>query len=86
MAETIYALCALTSIGCAFMLLRNYFRSRSRLLLWSGLCFACWALSNIVMFIDLAMLPAVTDLSIPRSVLTLAGVVMLLYGLIWETT
>ena len=32
MAESVYALCALTSLACAVMLLRGYFRGRARFL------------------------------------------------------
>jgi heme/copper-type cytochrome/quinol oxidase subunit 4 len=79
----IYALCALTSIVCAWLLLRGYARTRFRLLLWSGLCFAGLALNNILLFIDLRVLPE-TDLSLVRTLPALLGVGLLLYGLLWE--
>jgi hypothetical protein len=85
MAEVVYALCGLTSIGCVFLLYRQYRRTRGGLLFWSTLCFGCLALTNILLFIDLVILPAV-DLSVIRSALTLAGMMMLLYGLIREST
>ena len=34
MATLVYALCALTSLACAVLLLRGYLSSRARLLLW----------------------------------------------------
>jgi heme/copper-type cytochrome/quinol oxidase subunit 4 len=80
----VYALCALTSIACAVLLLRGYFRSRVRLLLWSGLCFAGLALNNVVLFVDLRVLPE-TDLSLVRTLPAIAGVMILIYGLVWET-
>jgi heme/copper-type cytochrome/quinol oxidase subunit 4 len=80
----VYALCALTSIACAVLLLRGYRRSRVRLLLWSGLCFAGLALNNVLLFIDLRVL-AETDLSLVRTIPAVAGVLVLLYGLVWET-
>jgi hypothetical protein len=79
----IYALCALTSIVCAWLLLRGYARTRFRLLLWSGLCFAGLAMNNILLFIDLRVLPE-TDLSLVRTLPALLGVGLLLYGLLWE--
>ena len=79
----VYALCALTSIACAWLLLRGYARSRVRLLLWSGLCFAGLAVNNILLFIDRRVLPE-TDLSVVRTIPAVIGVVLLLYGLIWE--
>ena len=80
----VYALCALTSIACAILLLRGYRRSRVRLLLWSGLCFAGLALNNLLLFIDVRVVPE-ADLSLVRSIPAVAGVVILIYGLIWET-
>ncbi len=80
----VYALCAMTSIGCAVLLLRGYRRSRVRLLFWSGLCFIGLALNNVLLFIDVRVVPDV-DLSIWRTIPAVLGVAVLLYGLIWET-
>lgn len=85
MAQTVYILCGLTSLICAFLLFRQYCRTRGGLLFWSTLCFVCLAFTNVLLFIDLVMLPQI-DLSVLRSGLTLAGMLMLLYGLIRETT
>lgn len=82
-AKLVYLLCGLTSVGCAVLLLRSYVRTRLRLLFWSGLCFVLLGLSNIALFIDLVVLPQV-DLSVLRSCITLAGLLMLVFGLIWE--
>ena len=84
MGTLVYALCALTSLACAWLLLRGYLRTRVRLLLWSGLCFAGLALNNVILFVDVRMVPDV-DLSLWRSLPALAGIVLLLYGLVWET-
>lgn len=84
-AVLVYALCALTSIGCALLLLRNYFRSRAKLLAWSALCFVCLGLANVVLFLDLVVVGG-TDLSPYRTALTFVGLIMLVYGLIWETS
>lgn len=84
MATLVYALCALTSLACAVLLLRGYAGSRARLLLWSGLCFAGLALNNILLLIDKRVVPTM-DLSLWRSVPALVGVALLLYGLVWET-
>lgn len=80
----VYALCAITSLACAILLVRGYLRSQVRLLLWSGLCFIGLALNNFLLFIDLRVLPA-TDLSVVRTMPAIAGVAVLLYGLVWET-
>ena len=63
MAAIIYSLCALTALGCALLLLRGYRRSRYRLLLWSGLCFAGLTVNNLLLVIDKVALPD-GDLSI----------------------
>jgi hypothetical protein len=82
MALIVYALCAVTSLTCAILLLRGYRRSRVRLLLWSGLCFSLFTLNGILLIID-ARTP-VRDLSVVRSLPLLLGVAVLLYGLVWE--
>ncbi|HET7711543.1 MAG TPA: DUF5985 family protein [Thermoanaerobaculia bacterium] len=84
MASIVYALCALTSVACAALLLRAYVRRRVRLLLWSGLCFTGLALNNVLLFVDVRVVPDV-DLSIWRTIPAVIGVALLLYGLIWET-
>ncbi len=83
MAEAVYILCALTSVACEALLLRGFKRSGLRLLLWSGLCFAALAVSNMVLFADLVIFRGV-DMSLWRSSIALVGIATLLYGLIWE--
>jgi hypothetical protein len=83
MADLAYILCALTSIGCATLLLRGYKQSGSRLLFWSGLCFLGLALNNVLLIIDIRVLPNV-DLSNIRSLPALAGLLLMIFGLIWE--
>ena len=84
MGLLVYALCAITSLICAVMLLRAYQRTRVRLLLWSGLCFACFTLNNVVLIIDVRILPE-RDLSVIRTLPSLLGIALLLYGLVWES-
>lgn len=85
MAETVYVLCAATSATCAVLLLRGYRRQRTRLLLWSSLCFVLLAFNNLLLFIDLIVVPPTVDLSPWRGAAGLAGVSLLLFGLIWES-
>ena len=84
MAVIIYILCAVTSLTCAFMLLRSYRRNQVRLLLWSGLCFVGLALNNILLVVDTGVMTEV-DLSIVRTIPALLGVATLVYGLIWDS-
>lgn len=85
-AKLVYLLCGLTSVVCAILLLRSYAQNRSRLLFWSGLCFVLLGISNIGLFIDLAILPTEIDLSIYRYSITLVGMLMLVFGLTWEAS
>jgi Family of unknown function (DUF5985) len=84
MATLVYALCALTSVACAVLLLRGYRSTGVRLLLWSGLCFGGLALNNLLLVIDKRVAPTL-DLSLWRTLPALAGIALLLYGLVWET-
>jgi hypothetical protein len=83
MAVTIYTLCTLTSLACAWLLLGSYRRTGHRLLFWSGLCFVVMTLNNILLVVDKLVLPD-TDLSTPRLVTALLALLLLLYGLIYE--
>jgi hypothetical protein len=84
MADIVYILCALTSLTCAILLLRSFGSNRVRLLLWSGLCFVGFALNNILLIVDTRLFPE-TDLSILRTVPALVGLMLLLYGMVWDT-
>lgn len=83
-SDVVYAICALTSLLCAFLLTRGYRRSKQALLLWSSVCFIFLALSNVLLVIDLAILPQSRDLSLVRTIPAMLGVAFLIYGLIWE--
>lgn len=83
MATFFYNMCALVSLVCGVLLLRAYARSRLRLLLWSAICFLGLAISNVLIFVDLKMLPDV-DLYACRLVTAAVAMIVLLYGLIWE--
>jgi len=84
MAEAVYVLCALTSAVCAGLLLRAWLRTRVRLLLWSTLCFAFLTLNNVLLVVDPVVIGPDTDLSELRTASGLAGLLLLLYGLIYD--
>jgi hypothetical protein len=84
MAAAVYVLCALTSLACAVLLLRGWVLRRVRLLLWSGLGFVGFALGNAVLVVDLLILPE-SDLALLRNLPVLAGLAVLVYGLVWDT-
>lgn len=79
----VYTLCALTALTCALLLLRAHARGGSTLLLWSGLCFVCLTINNLLVVVDLVVFPNVS-LFLIRNVVALVGMLLLLYGLIWE--
>lgn len=83
MASVVYVLCFLTSLACALLLLKGYKKSGARLLLWSGLCFVFFAINNLLLFIDMVVYPSV-NLTLWRSLPVLIGLLLLVYGLIWE--
>jgi len=84
MKETVYILCAFASFLCAFLLMRGYRARPSQLLLWSTVCFAGLTLNNVLLFIDLALLPTTIDLSVFRNLVSLGSLSLLIYGLIWD--
>jgi hypothetical protein len=84
MAELVYILCAATSIVCAVLLFRGYRENRTRLLFWSSLCFAGLALNNVVLFLDLVVISSV-DMSLLRSLIALISMLLLLFGLVFDS-
>lgn len=80
----IYLLCAFTCLGAAVLLWRGYRRSRQRLLYWSSLCFAILAVSNGLLILDLVVFPDVYILPW-RNFVTQVALLVLLYGLIFES-
>jgi len=82
-ARIVYLLCGATALTCAVMLLRGWRRSGLRLLLWAGLCFVALTVNNVLLYADLVVFPSV-DLSLPRGLSAVVGMVLLLYGLVWE--
>ena len=84
MAAVVYALCALTSLACAALLVRGYRRTHARLLLWSGVCFAAFFVNSAILLFSAGFPPA-QDLSVIRSLPLVVGVGALVYGLVWES-
>ena len=83
MAEVVYLLCAITSIVCAVLLATSYREQRTRLLMWSTACFVGLALNNVLVFVDIVVVPDV-DLSLVRTGTAFVAVTLLLIGLLWE--
>ena len=85
MPELVYILCAITSALCAGLLARSYRRNRTRLLMWSTLCFVGLAINNLLLVLDLIVVPDAVDLSIWRQATALVSIMLLVLGLVWES-
>ena len=83
-ATVVYFLCAATSAGCGWLLVRSYLRTRSALLLWTASCFVLLGLNNLLVVADLVFLPDAIDLRPARLAANIAALATLLYGFIWE--
>ena len=81
MAATVFVLSALISLACAALLLRSFFQGRTLLLLWAAVCFLGLTLNNTLLFVDEV---ADADLSLWRAIPALAGMLALVFGLLWE--
>ena len=84
MADAVFLLCAATSLACAVLLLRGYARNRVPLLLWSSLCFVGLAVNNILLVLDLVIIPG-RDLSITRHTSAIVALALLVFGLVWDS-
>jgi hypothetical protein len=84
LAATVYVLCLIASTLCAGLLIRGALNRGSSLLMWSAACFCFLALNNLLVVVDLLLLPTQVDLSLYRQLSNLAAVSTLLYGFIRE--
>lgn len=84
MATAVYLLCLLASVICASLLIRSVLQRRTPLLMWSAACFSLLAVNNLLVVIDLLVLPTEVDLALYRQLSNLAAVSTLLYGFIQE--
>lgn len=83
MTEAVALLCTATAATCAVLLARAWLATRLRLLLWSAICFALLTVNNVLLFIDVVVDDA-ADLAVARTASGLAGLLVLLYGLIFD--
>ncbi len=83
-AAIIYSFCAITALMCAGLLLSSFRTTGYALLLWSGLCFAGLTLSNILLVLDKVVITD-TDLGPLRTGTAFVSMMVLLYGLIWDS-
>jgi hypothetical protein len=79
----VYALCGVASTICALLVLRSWRATRQRLQLFIGASFVGLAVNNVMLIVDLVLLPSV-DLALVRSITSLLASAGLLFALIWE--
>lgn len=80
----VFFFCVITSVICMTLLIRGWRRTGTRLLLWSALCFVGLTINNLLVFIDLVLLPDTIDLLPLRHIASLSSVSVLIWGFIWE--
>jgi hypothetical protein len=85
LAAAVYILSGLISLACAWLLLRSFAATGAALLFWAGLCFAGLTLNSAMLFVDKVVITG-TDLSTWRTVPALVGMLLLVFGLVWEET
>ena len=83
MGPLIYFLCALTAFACFARLWRGWRSNGAALLFWSALCFAGLTLSNVLLVVDKIVLGDDVDLTPLRLAVTLAALLLLVFGLVW---
>ena len=81
----LYLIAMLTSAACMLLLIRAYLDSRLRILLWSALCFVGLTVNNLLLFVDLVLLPTSVDLRVYRYTAALIGMLFLIYGFITDS-
>lgn len=79
----VYILCFVTSALCAWLLVRAYRRTRTRLLLSSALSFVFLAVNNFFVVLDLVVFPDVNFLFFRYAAALIAAGIMI-YAFIWD--
>ena len=84
MNYVVFLLCAATSVLCAVLLAKAYFDRRNRLLLFVSVAFGFFAINNLFLFANLFFMH--TEFLTERAAASIAGLLILVYGLIKEAT
>lgn len=79
----LYAVAILTSLLCTILLWRGWRQRGFRLLLWSAVCFAGLTVNNLILFVDLVLLPDL-DLRPLRLAASLVGILAMLWAFLAE--
>jgi hypothetical protein len=78
------ALAVATSLACMVLLFYAYARRGSRLLYWCALFFLCLTVNSVLLFFSLGLAIPDIEWRLYRFGSSAAGLVFLLYGLIYE--
>jgi hypothetical protein len=79
----VYILGGLTSLVSAILLFRGARKHGSQLLFWSSICFFAMAANNGLLYANYVIFPEV-DLLLAARIVTLIGIVLVNFGLIWH--
>ena len=80
----VYMFCFITCAIGAGLLVRSWFKTRTRLILWIAVSFVFLSVNNFFLFADTTLTPPDMDLSPFRVATSLIAVSILIFGLIWE--
>lgn len=83
MAALVYLMCTVASAACALLLLREFRRTSSRVLLWCGLAFVGFTLSNALVLTDVVLLPG-WNLATARAMVNWLATTVLVVALVWD--
>ncbi|MGY3266369.1 DUF5985 family protein [Lysobacter sp. HA35] len=83
MNTIIYTLCALAALLCTVLLGSAARRVRSRMLVWSAICFGLLTAANVVLVLDFLVFPGIALWPV-RQGLSVLALGALIYGLIME--
>ena len=81
----LFLLAFVTSLACTLLLFRGYLHTKLPILMWSALCFVCLTVNNLLLFVDLVILPSDFDLRAFRHGTALIGMLFMIYGFIRES-
>lgn len=83
MPALVYLFCFITCAACAGLLVRSWWKTRTRLLLWVAISFVFLAINNFFLLADTTLFPDI-DFSAFRLISSLVAISILVFGLVWE--
>jgi hypothetical protein len=79
----VYPLCLCTSAACTILLFRNHHQTHERMALWTAFFFFLITCNNALLVIQ-TFVSDWNGLTLPRHILTIAALLVLLFGFIWQ--